>query len=157
MKIFRILVCIFIILTIIFFNWNVLTDEQSDEFSIYQLLLCFLGIVFTVFICIRDLLNWKETRPALVRVVEVCGFALFGIIMALAAWNIFTTKDDIGLSLLAATLAIGSIVLSLSSYFNWQKDRPKLYTNISIIMCVLILISFLAFLIFEIMSIRPVE
>lgn len=157
MKKYKIIVCIFIILTIIFFNWNVLTDEQSDEFSIYQLLLCFMGIVFTIFICISNLLNWKETRPALVRVVEVCGFALFGIIMALAAWNIFTTKDDIGLSLLAAILAIGSIVLSLSSYFNWQMDRPKLYTNISIIMCVLILISFLAFLIFEIMSIRPVE
>ena len=157
MKKYKIIVCIFIILTIIFFNWNVLTDEQSDEFSIYQLLLCFMGIVFTIFICISNLLNWKETRPALVRVVEVCGFALFGIIMALAAWNIFTTKDDIGLSLLAAILAIGSIVLSFSSYFNWQMDRPKLYTNISIIMCVLILISFLAFLIFEIMSIRPVE
>lgn len=157
MKIFRILGCIFVIITIIFFNWNVLTDEQSDEFSIYQLLLCFMGIVFTIFICISNLLNWKETRPALVRVVEVCGFALFGIIMALAAWNIFTTKDDIAMSSFAAILALGSIVLSLSSYFNWQKDRPKLYTNISIIMCVLILISFLALLIFEIMSIRPVE
>lgn len=157
MKKFRILGCIFVILTIIFFNWNVLTDEQSYEHSIYQLLLYFLGIVFTIFICISNLLNWKETRPALVRVVEVCGFALFGIIMALAAWNIFTTKDDNGLSLLAATLAIGSIVLSLSSYFNWQKDRPKLYTNISIIMCVFILISFLASSILWIMSIRPVE
>ena len=157
MKIFRILGCIFVIITIIFFNWNVLTDEQSDEFSIYQLLLCFLGIVFTVFICISDLLNWKETRPVLVRVIEGIGFALFGIIMALAAWNIFTTKDDIAMSSFAAILALGSIVLSLSSYFNWKKDRPKLYTNISIIMCVLILISFLALLIFEIMSIRPVE
>ncbi len=157
MKKIRILGCIFIILTIIIFNWNVLTDEQSDEFSIYQLLLCFLGIVFTVFICISDLLNWKETRPVLVRVIEGIGFALFGIIMALAAWNIFTTKDDIGLLLMAATLAIGSIVLSLSSYFNWKKDRPKLYTNISIIMCVLILISFLAIFILRIMSMRPVE
>ncbi len=157
MKKIRILGCIFIILTIIIFNWNVLTDEQSDEFSIYQLLLCFLGIVFTVFICISDLLNWKETRPVLVRVIEGIGFALFGIIMALAAWNIFTTKDDIGLLLMAATLAFGSIVLSLSSYFNWKKDRPKLYTNISIIMCVLILISFLAIFILRIMSMRPVE
>jgi hypothetical protein len=157
MKKIRILGCIFIILTIIIFNWNVLTDEQSDEFSIYQLLLCFLGIVFTVFICISDLLNWKETRPVLVRVIEGIGFALFGIIMALAAWNIFTTKDDIAMSSFAATLALGSIVLSLSSYFNWKKDRPKLYTNISIIMCVLILISFLAIFILRIMSMRPVE
>lgn len=152
MKYLKIIICVFLILAGPFFNnWN----DFSTEHNILTQLLRILGLVYICHICIRFLLNLKKTVYD--RVVQGCIFALFGIIMALAAWNIFTTKDDIGMLLFAATLALGSIVLSLSSYFNWKKDRPKLYTNISIIMCVLILISFLALLIFEIMSIRPVE
>lgn len=152
MKYLKIIICVFLILAGPFFDsWN----DFSTEHNILTQLLRILGLVYICHICIRFLLNRKKTVYD--RNIEGCIFALFGILMALAAWIIFTTKDDIAMSSFAATLAFGSIVLSLSSYFNWKKDRPKLYTNISIIMCVLILISFLALLIFEIMSIRPVE
>lgn len=125
MKIFRIILCIFIVLTLIFFNWN----DISNEHNIINLLLCSVAILFTVFICISLNKNWKETRPVLVSVVEGCTFALFGILSAFAAWNFYSVKGDIDMSLLGASLALGSIVFSLSSFFNWKKDRPKLYEN----------------------------
>lgn len=149
MKIFRIFIYAFIILLIIYYNWDGITKEHS----IYQLLLCLLGIVFFVFLYISYILNWKETRPVLVSVVEGCTFALFGILSAFAAWNNYSVKDDIALSLFGAAIAFGSIVYSLISFFNLQKDRPKLSAIISIAVCVLYLISFLAFFILRIMSI----
>ena len=152
MKYLKIIICVFLILAGPFFDsWN----DFSTEHNILTQLLRILGLVCICLICIRFLLNIKET--AVKRVVEVWIFPLFGILMTYAAWIIFTTKDDIAMSSFAAILALGSIVLSLSSYFNWQKDSPKQYTIISNIISVLILLSFLALLIFEIMSIRPVE
>lgn len=149
MKIFRIILCIFIVLTLIFFNWN----DISNEHNIYSLLLCSLAIIITVFTCINSIRNWNETRPKLVSVVEGCSLALFGIFMALASWNIYSVKGDIAISLLGGTLALVSIIISFSSFFKWQKNRPKLYSVISIVIPVLLLISFLAFFILRIMSI----
>ena len=149
MKIFRIILCIFIVLTLIFFNWN----DISNEHNIYSLLLCSLAIIITVFTCINSIRNWNETRPKLVSVVEGCTLALFGIFMALAAWNFYSVKGDIAISLLGGTLALVSIIISFSSFFKWQKNRPKLYSVISIVIPVLLLISFLAFFILRIMSI----
>ena len=152
MKYLKIIICVFLILAGPFFDsWN----DFSTEHNILTQLLRILGQVCICFICIRFLLNLKKT--AYDRVVQGCIFALFGILMAYAAWIIFTTKDDIAMSSFAAILALGSIISSISSFFNWQKDSPKQYTIISNIISVLILISFLALLIFEIMSIRPVE
>lgn len=152
MKYLKIIICVFLILAGPFFDsWN----DFSTEHNILTQLLRILGQVCICFICIRFLLNLKKT--AYDRVVQGCIFALFGILMAYAAWIIFTTKDDIAMSSFAAILALGSIISSISSFFNWPKDRPKIYTIISNIMSVLILISFLALLIFEIMSIQPVE
>ena len=152
MKYLKIIICVFLILAGPFFDsWN----DFSTEHNILTQLLRILGQVCICFICIRFLLNLKKT--AYDRVVQGCIFALFGILMAYAAWIIFTTKDDIAMSSFAAILALGSIISSISSYFNWQKDSHKQYTIISNIISVLILISFLALLIFEIMSIRPVE
>ena len=152
MKYLKIIICVFLILAGPFFNnWN----DFSTEHNILTQLLRILGLVYICHICIRFLLNLKKT--AYDRVVQGCIFALFGILMAYAAWIIFTTKDDIAMSSFAAILALGSIISSISSYFNWQKDSHKQYTIISNIISVLILISFLALLIFEIMSIRPVE
>lgn len=148
MNIFRIILCIFIVLTLIFFNWN----DISNEHNIYSLLLCSLAIIITEFTCINSIRNWNETRPKLVSVVEGCSLALFGILMALASWNIYSTKGDIAMSLFGASLSLGSIVFSLSSFFNWKKDRPKLYTISSIAVRVLFLISFLALFIYGIMS-----
>jgi len=153
MKIHRIFIYAFIILLIIYYNWDGITKEHS----IYQLLLCLLGIVFFVFLYISYILNLRETRPILVRVFEGCIYALFGILLAFASWNNYSVKGDIALSLFGAAIAFGSIVYSLISFFNLQKDRPKLSAIISIAVCVLYLISFLALLIFEIMSIQPVE
>ncbi len=152
MKYLKIIICVFLILAGPFFDsWN----DFSTEHNILTQLLRILGQVCICFICIRFLLNLKKT--AYDRVVQGCIFALFGILMAYAAWIIFTTKDDIAMSSFAAILALGSIISSISSFFNWQKDSHKQYTIISNIISVLILISFLALLIFEIMSIRPVE
>ena len=152
MKYLKIIICVFLILAGPFFDsWN----DFSTEHNILTQLLRILGQVCICFICIRFLLNLKKT--AYDRVVQGCIFALFGILMAYAAWIIFTTKDDIAMSSFAAILALGSIISSISSFFNWQKDSPKQYTIISNIISVLILISFLALLIFEIMSIQPVE
>ena len=152
MKYLKIIICVFLILAGPFFDsWN----DFSTEHNILTQLLRILGQVCICLICIRFLLNLKKT--AYDRVVQGCIFALFGILMAYAAWIIFTTKDDIAMSSFAAILALGSIISSISSYFNWQKDSHKQYTIISNIISVLILISFLALLIFEIMSIRPVE
>lgn len=152
MKYLKIIICVFLILAGPFFDsWN----DFSTEHNILTQLLRILGQVCICFICIRFLLNLKKT--AYDRVVQGCIFALFGILMAYAAWIIFTTKDDIAMSSFAAILALGSIISSINSFFNWQKDSPKQYTIISNIISVLILISFLALLIFEIMSIRPVE
>ena len=153
MKKYKIIVCIFAILTIIFYNWDGITKEHS----IYQLLLCLLGIVFFVFLYISYILNLRETRPVLVRVIEGCIYAIFGILLAFASWNNYSVKGDIALSLFGAAIAFGSIVYSLISFFNLQKDRPKLSAIISIAVCVLYLISFLAFFILRIMSIQPVE
>ena len=149
MKKFRIIICVFVILSLIFFNWN----DISNEHNIINLLLCSVAILFTVFICISLNKNWKETRPVLVSVVEGCTFALFGILSAFAAWNFYSVKGDIALSLFGAAIAFGSIVYSLISFFNLQKDRPKLSAIISIAVCVLYLISFLTFFILRIMSI----
>ena len=149
MKIFRIIICVFVILALIFFNWN----DISNEHNIYSLLLCSLAIIITVFTCINSIRNWNETRPKLVSVVEGCTLALFGIFMALAAWNFYSVKGDIAISLLGGTLALVSIIISFSSFFKWQKNRPKLYSVISIVIPVLLLISFLAFFILRIMSI----
>ena len=152
MKYLKIIICVFLVLAGPFFDsWN----DFSTEHNILTQLLRILGQVCICFICIRILLNLKKT--AYDRVVQGCIFALFGILMAYAAWIIFTTKDDIAMSSFAAILALGSIISSINSFFNWPKDRPKIYTIISNIMSVLILISFLALLIFEIMSIQPVE
>ena len=152
MKYLKIIICVFLILAGPFFDsWN----DFSTEHNILTQLLRILGQVCICFICIRFLLNLKKT--AYDRVVQGCIFALFGILMAYAAWIIFTTKDDIAMSSFAAILALGSIISSINSFFNWQKDSPKQYTIISNIISVLILISFLALLIFEIMSIQPVE
>ena len=152
MKYLKIIICVFLILAGPFFDsWN----DFSTEHNILTQLLRILGQVCICLICIRFLLNLKKT--AYDRVVQGCIFALFGILMAYAAWIIFTTKDDIAMSSFAAILALGSIISSINSFFNWPKDRPKIYTIISNIMSVLILISFLALLIFEIMSIQPVE
>lgn len=152
MKYLKIIICVFLILAGPFFDsWN----DFSTEHNILTQLLRILGQVCICFICIRFLLNLKKT--AYDRVVQGCIFALFGILMAYAACIIFTTKDDIAMSSFAAILALGSIISSISSFFNWQKDSHKQYTIISNIISVLILISFLALLIFEIMSIRPVE
>ena len=152
MKYLKIIICVFLILAGPFFNnWN----DFSTEHNILTQLLRILGLVYITQICIRFLLNIKET--AVKRVVEVWIFPLFAILMTYAAWIIFTTKDDIAMSSFAAILALGSIISSISSFFNWQKDSHKQYTIISNIISVLILISFLALLIFEIMSIRPVE
>ena len=153
MKKHRIFIYAFIILLIIYYNWDGITKEHS----IYQLLLCLLGIVFFVFLYISYILNWRETRPILVRVFEGCIYALFGILLAFASWNNYSVKGDIALSLFGAAIAFGSIVYSLISFFNLQKDRPKLSAIISIAVCVLYLISFLAFFILRIMSIQPVE
>ena len=152
MKYLKIIICVFLILAGPFFDsWN----DFSTEHNILTQLLRILGQVCICFICIRFLLNLKKT--AYDRVVQGCIFALFGILMAYAAWIIFTTKDDIAMSSFAAILALGSIISSINSFFNWQKDSPKQYTIISNIISVLILISLLALLIFEIMSIQPVE
>lgn len=152
MKKFRIIICVFVILSLIFFNWN----DISNEHNIINLLLCSVAILFTVFICISLNKNWKETRPVLVSVVEGCTFALFGILSAFAAWNFYSVKGDIAMSLLGGTLALVSIIISFSSFFKWQKNRPKLYSVISIVIPVLLLFSFLAFFILRIMSV-PVE
>ena len=152
MKYLKIIICVFLILAGPFFDsWN----DFSTEHNILTQLLRILGLVYITQICIRFLLNRKKTVYD--RNIEDCIFVLFGILMTYAAWIIFTTKDDIAMSSFAAILALGSIITSISSFFNWQKDSPKQYTIISNIISVLILISFLALLIFEIMSIRPVE
>ena len=152
MKYLKIIICVFLILAGPFFDsWN----DFSTEHNILTQLLRILGLVYICHICIRFLLNRKKTVYD--RNIEDCIFVLFGIFMTYAAWIIFTTKDDIAMSSFAAILALGSIITSISSFFNWQKDSPKQYTIISNIISVLILISFLALLIFEIMSIRPVE
>ena len=152
MKYLKIIICVFLILAGPFFDsWN----DFSTEHNILTQLLRILGLVYITQICIRFLLNRKKTVYD--RNIEDCIFVLFGILMTYAAWIIFTTKDDIAMSLFAAILALGSIISSINSFFNWPKDRPKIYTIISNIMSVLILISFLALLIFEIMSIQPVE
>ena len=148
MKKHRIFIYAFIILTIIYYNWDSITKEHS----IYQLLLCLLGIVFFVFLYISYIHNWRETRPVLVRVLEGCIYAIFGILLAFASWNNYSVKGDIALSLFGAAIAFGSIVYSLISFFDLQKDRPKLFAIISIAVCVLYLISFLAFFILRIMS-----
>ncbi len=152
MKYLKIIICVFLILAGPFFDsWN----DFSTEHNILTQLLRILGLVYITQICIRFLLNRKKTVYD--RNIEDCIFVLFGILMTYAAWIIFTTKDDIAMSSFAAILALGSIISSISSFFNWQKDSPKQYNIISNIFSVLILISFLALLIFEIMSIRPVE
>ncbi len=152
MKNLRIITYVFIFLTAPFFkHWN----DFSIEHKLLTQLLYLLPFIIIAPICVRFLLNLKKTVYD--RVVEGCIFALFGILMAYAAWIIFTTKDDIAMSSFAAILALGSIISSINSFFNWQKDSPKQYTIISNIISVLILISFLALLIFEIMSIQPVE
>ena len=152
MKYLKIIICVFLVLAGPFFDsWN----DFSTEHNILTQLLRILGLVYITQICIRFLLNRKKTVYD--RNIEDCIFVLFGILMAYAAWIIFTTKDDIAMSSFAAILALGSIISSISSFFNWQKDSHKQYTIISNIISVLILISFLALLIFEIMSIRPVE
>ena len=152
MKYLKIIICVFLILAGPFFDsWN----DFSTEHNILTQLLRILGLVYITQICIRFLLNRKKTVYD--RNIEDCIFVLFGIFMAYAAWIIFTTKDDIAMSSFAAILALGSIISSISSFFNWKKDSPKQYTIISNIFSVLILISFLALLIFEIMSIQPVE
>ena len=152
MKYLKIIICVFLILAGPFFDsWN----DFSTEHNILTQLLRILGLVYITQICIRFLLNRKKTVYD--RNIEDCIFVLFGILMTYVAWIIFTTKDDIAMSLFAAILALGSIISSINSFFNWQKDSPKQYTIISNIISVLILISFLALLIFEIMSIQPVE
>lgn len=152
MKYLKIIICVFLILAGPFFDsWN----DFSTEHNILTQLLRILGLVYITQICIRFLLNRKKTVYD--RNIEDCIFVLFGILMTYAAWIIFTTKDDIAMSSFAAILALGSIISSINSFFNWPKDRTKIYTIISNIMSVLILISFLALLIFEIMSIQPVE
>ncbi len=152
MKNLKIIICVFLILAGPFFDsWN----DFSTEHNILTQLLRILGLLYITQICIRFLLNREKTVYD--RNIEDCIFVLFGILMTYAAWIIFTTKDDIAMSSFAAILALGSIISSINSFFNWPKDRPKIYTIISNIMSVLILISFLALLIFEIMSIQPVE
>lgn len=152
MKNLRIITYVFIFLTAPFFkHWN----DFSIEHKLLTQLLYLLPFIIIAPICVRFLLNRKKTVYD--RNIEDCIFVLFGILMTYAAWIIFTTKDDIAMSSFAAILALGSIITSINSFFNWPKDRPKIYTIISNIMSVLILISFLALLIFEIMSIQPVE
>ena len=132
-------------LALIYYGWK---DISENGYS-FHLVLYSLGIAYVTIDCIGLILNWKETRHTLSRIIEVSIYVICFFLSLYATWKAYTQDGDIAMILFTSSLALMSLCFLFSSFFNWKETRPKLYENMKFGTLVVFFFIFLALTIYE--------
>lgn len=107
-----------------FLLWrDILAGLDAIDIGFYSLAFLYLAVHF-----IFELFHWKETRPKLLRIIDICLYAALVIVFATMLWRWYTSEFAV-----IPFLIIGGYLLLLGCgyllalIFNWEEKRPDLF------------------------------